>query len=55
MRAVEEFRTYGEYCRLLARQADKPEYKKVLEEMAQMWEKLAKHRERDLAPELDLP
>jgi hypothetical protein len=55
MRAVEEYRSYAEYCRVLAKQTDKPEYKELLEEMAQMWEKLAKQRERDLEPEPDLP
>jgi hypothetical protein len=55
MRTVEEYRAYAEYCRLLAMQTGKTEYKKVLEEMAQMWERLAKEHERDLEPEPDLP
>ena len=55
MSAVEEYRTYAEYCRLLAKKNHKPEYTPLLQEMAQMWEKLAKHRERDLEAEPNLP
>jgi hypothetical protein len=51
MRTVVEYQHNADECRVLARQMTKPEDKTVLEQMAQMWEKLAKQREREVEPE----
>jgi len=51
MRSVVEYQHNADECRVLARQMTKPEDKTVLEHMAQMWENLAKQREREVEPE----
>ena len=51
MRTVAEYRTHADKCRELANLVTTPTEKKILEEMAQSWEKLADLRKRDREPE----
>ena len=51
MRTVAEYRTHADKCRELANLITTPVDKKILEEMAQSWEKLADLRKRDREPE----
>jgi hypothetical protein len=53
MRAVAEYRQNAEECRNLARLLTRPEDKAALEQMAQLWDRLADQREHDLIPEPD--
>ena len=55
MRTVEQYRERAEACRKLAKQVAQPEDKKVLEELAQAWEKLVELRRDDIEPEPDTP
>jgi hypothetical protein len=47
MRTVAEYRIHADKCRELANLVTTPTEKKILEEMAQSWEKLAELRQRD--------
>jgi hypothetical protein len=47
MQTVAEYRTHAKKCRELANLVTTPTEKKILEEMAQSWEKLADLREGD--------
>jgi hypothetical protein len=48
-----EYKEHADRCRLLAFLTTNAELKVTLEDMARVWEKLAKERERDLdEPEL---
>jgi hypothetical protein len=51
MRTVAEYRIPADKCRELANLITTPTEKKILEEMAQSWEKLADLRKRDREPE----
>jgi hypothetical protein len=51
MRTVAEYRTHADKCRELANLVTTPIDKKILEEIAQSWEKLADLRKRDREPE----
>jgi hypothetical protein len=53
MRTVEQCRERAEACRKLAKQMARPEDKKILEELAQAWEKLVELRRDDIEPEPD--
>jgi Skp family chaperone for outer membrane proteins len=48
MRAAEEYREYARQCRQLAATMTRPEEKKILEEIADAWERAAALREHDL-------
>ena len=48
MRTVEQYRHIAERCRKLGHQATPPDWRGVLESIAQTWEKLANLREGDL-------
>jgi len=45
MRTVEEYRNNARQCREMATHA-KPEHRRILQEMAATWERLADERER---------
>ena len=47
MQTVAEYRTHAKKCRELANLVTTPTEKKILEEMAQSWEKLAELRKSD--------
>ena len=48
MRATAEYLHHAIACRTLAERMAQPQDKKILEELAQAWEKIAALRERDL-------
>jgi hypothetical protein len=48
MRKLSEYKEHADECRRLAEQSRIPEHKMRLEEMAQVWEMLAKEREKQL-------
>jgi hypothetical protein len=48
MRAAAEYLQHAIACRTLAERMTQPQDKKILEELAQAWEKIAALRERDL-------
>jgi hypothetical protein len=48
MRATAEYLQHAIACRTLAERMTQPQDKKILEELAQAWEKIAALRERDL-------
>jgi hypothetical protein len=54
MRKASEFRRHAKECRVLARNADRPEQRAQLIQMADTWEQIADERERLIArhPEL---
>jgi hypothetical protein len=54
MRKASEFRRHAQECRVLARNADRPEQRAQLIQMADTWERIADERERLIArhPEL---
>jgi len=45
METTTEYQRYAEECRRLARQAKTEQHRRILEEMAQAWEELAKEEE----------
>jgi hypothetical protein len=47
LRTVAEYRVHADKCRELANLVTTPTEKRILEEMAQSWEKLADLRKRD--------
>jgi hypothetical protein len=47
MRTVAEYKIHADKCRELANLVTTPTEKRILEEMAQSWEKLAELRRRD--------
>jgi Skp family chaperone for outer membrane proteins len=49
MRRVNEYKDHAKACRELAARAILPSDKKVLEELAQAWERIARLRESDIA------
>lgn len=49
MRRVNEYKDHAKACRDLATRATLPSDKKILEELAQAWEWIAKLRKSDLA------
>lgn len=51
MRTVAEYRIHADKCRELANLIPTPTEKKILEEIARSWEKLADLRKRDREPE----
>jgi hypothetical protein len=48
MRATAEYIQHALHCRTLAGHMTRPQDKKILEELAEAWEKIAALRERDL-------
>ena len=48
MRAVAEYLQHAMECRTLAERVTQPQDRKILEELAEAWEKVAALRERDL-------
>jgi hypothetical protein len=54
MRKASEFRRHAQECRVLARNADRPEQRAQLLQMANTWDQIADERERLIArhPEL---
>ena len=48
MRATAEYLQHAIACRTLAERMTQPQDKKILEELAQAWERIAALRERDL-------
>jgi hypothetical protein len=48
MRAIAEYLQHAIECRALAKRETQPQDKKILEELAEAWEKVAALRERDL-------
>ena len=48
MRAVAEYIQHAIDCRILAERMTQPQDKKLLEELAKAWERIAALRERDL-------
>ena len=52
MRRVSEYKHHAKACRELAALMSKPEDKKILEDLARAWDKVAKLRESDLATDL---
>jgi hypothetical protein len=48
MRAIAEYIQHAIDCRTLAERVAQPQDKKLLEELAEAWEKIAVLRERDL-------
>ena len=48
MRAIAEYLQHAIDCRTLAERMTQPQDKKILEELAEAWEKVAALRERDL-------
>jgi hypothetical protein len=55
MRRIADYRRHAEECRTLARQADSPEERGQLLNMAATWESLAQERESALASGLAAP
>jgi hypothetical protein len=45
MKTVEEYRQYAEECRKLAAKTSNPKDKRVIETMADAWDKVANERE----------
>jgi hypothetical protein len=45
METTTEYQRYAEECRRLSRQAKTEQHRRILEEMAQAWEELAKEAE----------
>ena len=48
MKAVAEYRKNAEGCRKLAQELAKPEQRKMLEQMANTWDRLADQREKSV-------
>ena len=48
MRAIAEYLQHAIECRTLAKRVTQPQDRKILEELAEAWEKVAALRERDL-------
>ena len=48
MRAIAEYLHHAIECRTLATRMTQPQDKKILEELAEVWEKVAALRERNL-------
>ena len=48
MRAIAEYLQHAIECRTLAKRVTQPQDRKILEELAETWEKVAALRERDL-------
>ena len=48
MRAIAEYLQHAIDCRTLAERMTQPQDKKILEELAKAWEKIAALREQDL-------
>ena len=48
MRAIAEYLQHAIECRTLAERVTQPQDRKILEELAEAWEKVAALRERDL-------
>ena len=53
MRRVDEYKHHAKACRELASRATLSSDKKILEELAQAWEKIANLRKTDLVDDLD--
>ena len=55
MRTVAEYKNHADKCRELGNLVTIPTEKRILEEMAQSWEKLAELRKRDRESEREAP
>jgi hypothetical protein len=47
METSTEYRRFAQECRRLAREAKTERHRKIMEEMAQAWERLAKEADRE--------
>jgi hypothetical protein len=48
MRAIADYRQHAMHCRRLAEAMTEPKDKKILEELARAWEKIAAIRQHDI-------
>jgi hypothetical protein len=51
VRRVSQYEEFADECRLLAAAMKSPEHKRMLQEMAAAWDKVASERRQALAPE----
>jgi hypothetical protein len=51
MRIVDEYRHNAKQCRKLAQKITEPDWRDVLEKMAESWDRLADEHELDLEPD----